>query len=595
MGLEWRGLRLGYGPELEGELPGVDESSCWNTLRTVPSTPVAVRGAREKFLFYDGPIAVPSPVHVVWEDESRRALLLAARPVDAYPEARGTPYERRPPWSRIPVQMKDPLPPRGGVPAVLVVHKRPGGPARGCVLEGLHADRAPCRVDLDELRMTSEEIQEALLSVLVAQHLTREEAVSLASTWREFFEADGVRTLALVPRWLYDLALPLAVIPTPQEIARTGVVWKEMSNADVIAEPLTDEQSALLRRPLARIAAEVAIDVREEALPSLPWKPFARAKGGLLDDGSSRARALDLSQDGSRALIHAEPRSGKLDGGVSGCCHYVLDVVREKSLALVVLAAAITGSLHMPHLSGDGDKVAFVSGDGENWLLRVADLSRGTLTTVRLDTEGSVSGVKAGGDGRRIVLAMGHALVVVDLEVPRAWRIELGAPVNSLGISGDGRRAVCVLTGESEADQDVYAIDLEARTALDVSHSVGYDWSPSISRDGRRIAFIRNVRGALALCVADLEARSRTCFPEPDLAHYDSCRIAPAGSSLAFTKLGQVHVLDLDSGALRVVPDSLGAWDPILSADGSRVLYSREESTGRRAYLVPSPLGASTR
>ena len=590
LGIEWRGLRLGYGPELEGELPGVDDESFWNALRAVPSTPVAVRGARERFLFYDGPIAVPSPVHVVWEDESRRALLLAARPVDAYPEARETPRESRWRGSRPPVQRTAPLPPRGSVPAILVVHKPPGEPARGGILEELDADRAPSRVVLDELRMTPEEIREALLSVLVAEGLTREEAVSLAITWkRRFFEEDGVRTLTVVPRWLYDLALPLGVIPAPEEIARTGVVWKEMSDADAIAAPLTDEESALLRRPLPRIAAGVAIEVREEALPSLPWKPFAWETGGLLDDGSSRARALDLSDDGTRALIHAEPRSGKLDGGQSGCCHYVLDVARERSLGLAVLAAAVTGSVILPDLSGDGDKVAFVSGDGRKWLLRIADLSRETLTTVSLDAGGSASTVMAGSDGRRVVLAMAHALVVVDLEVRRAWRIELGAPVGSLEISGDGRRAACVLVGEGEADDDVYAIDLDARAALDVSHSGGDDWSPSISRDGRRIAFLRNVRGAVELCIADLEARSRTCFPEPDLAHYDSCSISPQGSRLAFTRAGRVYVRDLDSGTVRVVPGSLGARDPVLSADGSRVLYAREESTGRRAYLVPSP------
>ena len=168
------------------------------------------------------------------------------------------------------------------------------------------------------------------------------------------------------------------------------------------------------------------------------------------------------------------------------------------------------------------------------------------------------------------------------------WAVrELGSTVLSFRISGDGRRAVCLLEGEGAADDDVYAVDLDARTILDVSRSGGADRSPSISHDGRRIAFIRNVRGKLEPCVADLETRSRTCFGDTELAHYDSCSIAPAGNRLAFTSRGRVYVSDLDSGTLRDVTDSLGAFDPMLSSDGSRVLYSRSESKGQRAYLVP--------
>jgi hypothetical protein len=67
--------------------PPVDAGSWWTRLRASGASPVAARGERERFLFYDGAINLPGPVKVARRDAAGRELLLAVRPFHQYPDA----------------------------------------------------------------------------------------------------------------------------------------------------------------------------------------------------------------------------------------------------------------------------------------------------------------------------------------------------------------------------------------------------------------------------------------------------------------------------------------------------------------------------
>jgi hypothetical protein len=211
LGLEWCGLRVGFPPELEGPEPEAPEGSWWEALRRVPGSRVAVRGASERFLFYDGAVNLPSPVAVAWADASRRGLLLSVRPFGQYPT---TPRSFSDHWARSPL------------PAVFVIRREGGGKLRGALLEGLMPSAEPIHLPLARLgELAGDVVGRRLEEMLVREGLCREEAAALLACWRlEFLETPGLRVLTVLPRSAYDTLLPCELYPSPQDHARVGLV-----------------------------------------------------------------------------------------------------------------------------------------------------------------------------------------------------------------------------------------------------------------------------------------------------------------------------------------------------------------------------------
>jgi hypothetical protein len=218
---------VGYPVELEAPRPEVDRRSWWAHLRDVPCQDVAVRGERERFLFYDGAVDFPAPVSTSWSDERRRELVVRVRRFEEFPLS-PTPEEVSERWwlsARERSRVRVPVP----IPAVFVVAAEPGRETRGTVLERLLPAGDPLRLPLAELDLGAAELRRRLLEVLVREGLGGEEARALLATWeKEFFAAPGRRIVTVLPRWMYDALLPLEVFPVPEELVRVGLVWKEL-------------------------------------------------------------------------------------------------------------------------------------------------------------------------------------------------------------------------------------------------------------------------------------------------------------------------------------------------------------------------------
>ncbi len=215
VGLEWCGLRIGFPAELEASRPEADSDSWWSFLREVPSTPIAIRGESEDFLFYDGAVPLQPPLSVFWSDEG-----LSVR-VRAFSDKGSTD-----PWQ------VDPTSPPGvlaTIPACFVVHVSADTPVRGTVLRALAPSAQPHRVAFPEMELEGPEVRERFEETLREQGLTAAEARSLTRTWNaEFFQTPGTRLLTFIPRRLYDTLLPMKIRPPPRELVRVGVVWKEL-------------------------------------------------------------------------------------------------------------------------------------------------------------------------------------------------------------------------------------------------------------------------------------------------------------------------------------------------------------------------------
>jgi len=532
-------VRIGYGERLEPRPAAVSPGSRWGILRKASAKDVSLRGVTERFLFYGGRLGVSSPVRTFREDSGR--VLVAVRPLDGIPCKPGQDSSASAP-----------------IPALLVIEKPPGQPPRGRLLENMDGDTPPRSVDLADLDLDEEALAGALQAALVRAGLgSGEAALLIESSRRELLETDGIRIAWLLPRWLHDALLRLTVLPSPGKLVRVGLVVEEVGAAS--PESPSAEERPLLWQFEPGTREEVEAEFTESPLPSLPSEPL------VLEDGQLDGLAVDVSADGSRALIQRDSQ------------YFIADL--EAGLLIRLSPVKGPGKPWWPSLSADGKHISFSSWSGEAYRVQAADLERGTVHTVALDLP-SFPETSLSGDGTRIGVCSGaDGIHVFDLGTRKAWFVRTGICRDSLlELSGDGRRAVSIRP-EGKDDEDILLVDLETGATLDVSRSIGRELLPSISRDGNRIAFVRALPGLQGVWLADVKARSRTRISLPDSSG-QLPSLSADGSHVAFTAGGKVRVRDLRTGGLREAGSSEGGVGVHVSNDGKRTVFTLRDANG---------------
>jgi hypothetical protein len=181
--LRWR---VRADPMRAGGLPDAPRGHFWHDLRAVPSTVLeAPDGSREKFLFYDGPVAFHEPYRVRREDDAVRF------------ERTGT----------------------GGASELVLANG-----SRWVGVTGLDRGLAArMRTGRDWPAPTHPLTSEIGRRLRVAG-LSVEETRALVETWRPEIEAPGLKAFWLLPRAEYDALLPIEITPAPSEIVRVGLV-----------------------------------------------------------------------------------------------------------------------------------------------------------------------------------------------------------------------------------------------------------------------------------------------------------------------------------------------------------------------------------
>src|SRR4051794_19209293 len=145
----------------------------------------------------------------------------------------------------------------------------------------------------------------------------------------------------------------------------------------------------------------------------------------------------------------------------------------------------------------------------------------------------------------------------------------------------------------------VYVTD--TRTGRTELASLGIDfkrdphsaYNPSLSADGRRIAYetSESSRSALDVWVTDLRTRRALKIPRPSGVTSDLYEpaLSPDGRYLAFTAVAGVFLRDLATGETTQVADG-DAWEPVVSRGGARVAFTR----GNRVVVRDVATGAET-
>ena len=150
-----------------------------------------------------------------WKNDERKELLLEVMPrADLASHFGGDLDEKK-------AQMAP-------IPWVFVIQKKPEREAAAAFRWRLSDYHDPVPVLLENLELHGEAIAQQMKVALFNEGLTEPEATALLRTFeRDFFATPGVRVISILPRCVYDWALPLKISPKPGEIVRVGLIWKE--------------------------------------------------------------------------------------------------------------------------------------------------------------------------------------------------------------------------------------------------------------------------------------------------------------------------------------------------------------------------------
>ena len=594
IGLEWRGLRVGFGEELEAELRPLsaseERSSWWQRLREVPAATVAFRGEAESFLFYDGSIDLPAPVQVRWADASRKALSIRTLDFLSLPKPEHWPGKD----PRTVVARGEPFPPpTAHFPAVFVVSKSEGRLARGRAIRHLGSNALPTAVPLDDLDLEGDALVDELRDVLIAEGLTAEEAASMVDVWRdELFVASGLRVLTVLPRWLYDAVLPLEMLPAPEELVRVGVVWKECASLEV-ETAVTLERPAIFEEEEG-LAAKTR-QLRSIDLPLTPGPPIPfqlDPEGELLGIGVG-VEPMVLSGDG-RHLSHVrlgftalEVYLGDLDQQefrlqASFPPHFVLEdyacswdgtraaflfldrgrvrfYVLDTPSALLREYVDSFGDCDWTHFSQDGVLLSFHEGRQP----RVLNLETGELLCLSLP---------ARTEARKPMLTPNGKLLAVNLETMET-------------VKSPGEEAREVLR------KQVALIDLERRTLRRLAHISHTEHFPLATNDGKRVLFVTSQNNTYWACLADLEG-SRLVRLGPCSAALHLRSFTDDGERVLYSGDDTIWSYSLRTGESRIVykPRERRLREGWIASDGSRAYFRGTLPKDNRAsagFVVP--------
>src|SRR6266511_3358372 len=152
-------------------------------------------------------------------------------------------------------------------------------------------------------------------------------------------------------------------------------------------------------------------------------------------------------------------------------------------------------------------------------------------------------------------------------------------------ISPEGRR-IAFSRNTDVGVTSIYVMNVDGTGTTEVARGLVFNPGPVWSPDGCQIAyrsgFDQQVSPWIEIVNADgTGARQLTPQPDPgEFAYYESPTWSPDGSRLAFTKNSILHVINADGTGLTALPNEDFAINPSWSPDGQRIAYASGDPVG---------------
>jgi TolB protein len=212
------------------------------------------------------------------------------------------------------------------------------------------------------------------------------------------------------------------------------------------------------------------------------------------------------------------------------------------------------------------------------------------LTRERLMLQG-VSSLSWSRDGKRAVIAVGTGEGTGGLRVFDANSGDVSTIYDATGDealfgpdwSPDGRRLVAY---DAAGDLVILRVNGSGLERLTDSGDAGGHLSPAWSPDGSEIAFACDCRGDSGIYVVEVAGGHEKKVVDGES---NNPRWSPDGSRIAYnTQRGQIHVVDLTTGADVQLTEQAENFDPAWSSDGQFIAFVSDRDGNLNAYVMTS-------
>ena len=167
-------------------------------------------------------------------------------------------------------------------------------------------------------------------------------------------------------------------------------------------------------------------------------------------------------------------------------------------------------------------------------------------------------------------------------------RLNTGVGLNvSPAFSTDGRQIAFV--GSQQGNPDIYVMNADGSNVRRLTTSPSVESTPAWSPTGRQIAFTSSRNGSPQIFVMDAEGTNvrRVSF---DGEWNDDAVFSPSGDMLAYTSRVsgrfQIRVLELATGATRILAGQGSNEQPSWSADGRHVVFMSNRTGRWQVYRI---------
>ncbi len=240
-------------------------------------------------------------------------------------------------------------------------------------------------------------------------------------------------------------------------------------------------------------------------------------------------------------------------------------------------------------------RIAYITESGRNaarrYQLMVAD-SDGFGARAVLSTKSPIMSPSWSPDGRRLSYVSFEAkkpqIFVQDLASGKRRKLTNFPGLNSSpAFSPDGRKIA--LTLSKDGNPEIYVLDIVGARLRRLTVNGGIDTEPSWSPDGQSIVFTSNRGGKPQIyrIPATGGRAERITF---EGSYNARARYSPDGQYLAFVYgnggVFRIAVMDLVSGALKVLTDTYLDESPSFAPNGSMILYATSNSQGSALAAV---------